>query len=180
MASAQDSSAGHLERDSSNSIENKEQVSSITETDGWPSRLPDLDPAVEYRMNNRRRGLALIFNHEDFFWHLRLNSRQGTNADSKNLFRTLKELGFDVQSYYNLKTVEVLDKIHEASTQDHSDADCFLCVFLSHGEDNHVYSYDSKIDIQTLTDPFKGDKCKSLIGKPKIFIIQAIILTVKL
>uniref|UniRef100_A0AC11CNC1 Caspase 6 n=1 Tax=Ovis aries TaxID=9940 RepID=A0AC11CNC1_SHEEP len=60
-----------------------------------------------------------------------------------------------------------------ASTASHVDADCFLCVFLSHGEGNHIYAYDAKIEIQTLTSLFKGDKCQSLVGKPKIFIIQA-------
>jgi hypothetical protein len=58
------------------------------------------------------------------------------------------------------------------STSSHIDADCFICVFLSHGEGNHVYAYDAKIEIQTLTGLFKGDKCQSLVGKPKIFIIQ--------
>lgn len=59
-----------------------------------------------------------------------------------------------------------------ASISSHTDADCFLCVFLSHGEGNHIYAYDAKIEIQTLTGLFKGDKCQSLVGKPKIFIIQ--------
>lgn len=44
------------------------------------------------------------------------------------------------------------------STSSHVDADCFLCVFLSHGEGNHIYAYDAKIKIQTLTGLFKGDK----------------------
>uniref|UniRef100_A0A8D2L044 Caspase-6 n=2 Tax=Varanus komodoensis TaxID=61221 RepID=A0A8D2L044_VARKO len=59
------------------------------------------------------------------------------------------------------------------ATEQHDDADCFVCAFLSHGEDDHVYAYDAKIKIQSLTSMFKGDKCPSLVGKPKIFIIQA-------
>lgn len=45
-------------------------------------------------------------------------------------------------------------------------------VFLSHGENDHIYTYDDKISVQDITSQFKGDKCKSLVGKPKIFIIQ--------
>uniref|UniRef100_A0A8C3KFJ2 Caspase-6 n=1 Tax=Calidris pygmaea TaxID=425635 RepID=A0A8C3KFJ2_9CHAR len=56
---------------------------------------------------------------------------------------------------------------------DHSDADCFICIFLSHGEDDHIYAFDAQIKIETMTDMFRGDKCQSLVGKPKIFIIQA-------
>ncbi|XP_043829285.1 caspase-6 [Dromiciops gliroides] len=63
--------------------------------------------------------------------------------------------------------------IYNVSTSSHVDADCFLCVFLTHGEGNHIYAYDAKIDVQKLTTMFKGDRCQTLVGKPKIFIIQA-------
>lgn len=59
-----------------------------------------------------------------------------------------------------------------AAQEDHSDADCFLLAFLSHGEDDHIFAYDGKISIQEITSLFKGDKCKSLVGKPKIFVVQ--------
>ncbi|KAJ1217673.1 hypothetical protein NDU88_005266 [Pleurodeles waltl] len=85
----------------------------------------------------------------------------------------LLEQGFEVSCYDNLKTEEIHEKILDASTADHSDADCFLCVFLSHGEKDHIYSYNAKMEIQGLTSMFKGDKCPTLVGKPKIFIIQA-------
>ncbi|KAG9347068.1 hypothetical protein JZ751_005995, partial [Albula glossodonta] len=55
----------------------------------------------------------------------------------------------------------------------HTDADCFVCVFLSHGENDHIYAHDDKINIQEITALFKGDRCRSLVGKPKIFILQA-------
>ncbi|XP_074849554.1 caspase-6-like isoform X2 [Carettochelys insculpta] len=124
-------------------------------------------------MNHRRRGLALIFNHERFYWHLTLPDRRGTHADRDNLKRSLTELGFEVRSFDDPKAEDVLRTIYEVSVDNHSDADCFVCVFLSHGEDNHVYAYDAKIQIQRVTNMFRGDKCPSLVGKPKIFIIQA-------
>uniref|UniRef100_A0A3P8T3B3 Caspase-6 n=1 Tax=Amphiprion percula TaxID=161767 RepID=A0A3P8T3B3_AMPPE len=145
----------------------------LTETDAFMTSSLALDPAEEYKMGNKRRGLALIFNQERFFWRLGLSDRHGTNADRANLEKRLLELNFVVRSYDNYKQVEVLDKIYEAAEEDHSDADCFVLAFLSHGEDDHVYAYDGKISIQDITSLFKGDKCKSLAGKPKIFIIQA-------
>ncbi|XP_069545465.1 caspase-6-like isoform X2 [Brachyistius frenatus] len=147
----------------------------LTETDAYITRSfasLALDPAEEYKMGNKRRGLALIFNQERFFWRLGLNDRHGTNADRYNLEKRLQELNFEARSYDNYKQEEVLDKICEAAEEDHSDADCFLLVFLSHGENDHVYTYDGKINIQLITAMFKGDKCKSLAGKPKIFILQ--------
>nr|XP_058923692.1 caspase-6 isoform X2 [Kogia breviceps] len=143
----------------------------MTETDAFPMREV-FDPAETYKMDHKRRGIALIFNHERFFWHLTLPDRQGTCADRDSLKRRFSDLGFEVKCFDDLKAEELLLKIHEASTASHADADCFLCVFLSHGEGNHIYAYDAKIEIQTLTGLFKGDKCQSLVGKPKIFIIQ--------
>uniref|UniRef100_A0A8C8DID5 Caspase family p20 domain-containing protein n=1 Tax=Oryzias sinensis TaxID=183150 RepID=A0A8C8DID5_9TELE len=118
----------------------------------------DLNPNEEYRMNHKRRGLALIFNHERFYWRLGMNSRSGTNADRYNL-----------EKRYPSITPPL---IHEASEEDHSDADCFLLVFLSHGENNCVYTFDGMINIQDITAAFRGDNCPSLVGKPKIFIFQ--------
>uniref|UniRef100_A0A3B4FSA4 Caspase-6 n=1 Tax=Pundamilia nyererei TaxID=303518 RepID=A0A3B4FSA4_9CICH len=131
------------------------------------------DGAEEYQMGNKRRGLALIFNQKDFFWRLELPERRGTNVDCDNLEKRLKDLNFEVKCHNNLKLEAVLDEIVKAAEEDHSDADCFLLAFLSHGDDNHVYCHDGKISIQEITSKFKGDKCPDLVGKPKIFIIQA-------
>ncbi|XP_061736288.1 caspase-6-like [Nerophis ophidion] len=144
----------------------------LTETDAFTSEAL-LDPRQEYKMDYKRRGLALIFNQERFFWRLGLNDRHGTITDRYNLEIRLKALNFEVKVYENYKNEEVLEKIHEAAEADHSDADCFVLIFLSHGEDEHVYTHDGKISIQHITSLFKGDKCKSLVGKPKIFVLQA-------
>ncbi|XP_066137368.1 caspase-6 isoform X2 [Saccopteryx bilineata] len=102
----------------------------MTETDAF-YKSEMFDPAEKYKMDHKRRGLALIFNHERFFWHLTLPDRRGTNADRDNLQRRFSDLGFEVKCFNNLKAEELLLKLHE------------------------------------------GDKCQSLVGKPKIFIIQA-------
>uniref|UniRef100_A0A672TCS6 Caspase-6 n=1 Tax=Sinocyclocheilus grahami TaxID=75366 RepID=A0A672TCS6_SINGR len=127
-----------------------------------------LDPNEEYKMDHKKRGMALIFNHENFYWQLMLNSRSGTNADRQNL-----ELGFEVKACDDYKREEVLSTIREAAAANHVDADCFVCVFLSHGENGHIFANDGQIQIQEITDLFKGNKCRSLVGKPKIFILQA-------
>ncbi|RLW09094.1 hypothetical protein DV515_00002589 [Chloebia gouldiae] len=94
-----------------------------------------------------------------------------TEVDALNI--SLTDLGFEVRLFDDLKKDDVQQTIYEASMEDHSNADCFVCVFLSHGEDGNIFAYDDKIEIQTITDMFRGDKCQSLVGKPKIFIIQA-------
>jgi len=59
------------------------------------------------------------------------------------------------------------------SREDHSDADCFVCVVLSHGEDGVIYGTNGTLKLHSLIEMFKGDHCPSLAGKPKIFFIQA-------
>jgi len=61
---------------------------------------------------------------------------------------------------------------------DHSECDCFGCAVLSYGREGYVYATDKLVPIETLTWPFKGDKCPSLVGKPKLFFIQVTVLVI--
>ncbi len=65
------------------------------------------------------------------------------------------------------------------SEEDHSDADCFVCVILSHGKEGVIYGTNGTIKIDSLVSNFKGDRCESLAGKPKLFFIQVLILSLK-
>ena len=57
-----------------------------------------------------------------------------------------------------------------ASTEDHSDCDCFAVAVLTHGDDGVLYGTDATVSIENFLAPIKN--CKSLAGKPKIFIFQ--------
>ena len=64
--------------------------------------------------------------------------------------------------------------ISELAKEDHSDADCLLVTVLTHGLNSHILqAYDKLYEVEELWLPFTADKCLSLAGKPKIFIIQA-------
>ena len=57
--------------------------------------------------------------------------------------------------------------------EDHSDADCLIVTVLTHGKSSEIISaYDCFYQVKELWSPFTADKCLSLAGKPKIFIIQ--------
>lgn len=66
--------------------------------------------AVEYNMNYKKRGLALIFNHE-LFDIPNLTKRQGTNIDCEKLEKTFENLGFEVTSHKDCKLGQLLDHI---------------------------------------------------------------------
>uniref|UniRef100_A0A8D8F140 Caspase-1 n=3 Tax=Culex pipiens TaxID=7175 RepID=A0A8D8F140_CULPI len=145
-----------------------------------PSRLP-VNPAyvidrtgAYYPMNHKRRGKALIFTHETFAKATKLKSRKGAKADSKALGKSLKRLGFDVDIYSD-KGKEEINKITEkASRQDHSNADCLLVAILTHGDDgDSLCAHDGSYQFSSVWTQFTEERCPSLAGKPKIFIVQA-------
>uniref|UniRef100_A0AAR2JD61 Caspase-6 n=1 Tax=Pygocentrus nattereri TaxID=42514 RepID=A0AAR2JD61_PYGNA len=128
---------------------------------------------LEYQMDNKQRGLALIFNQEHFDLKLKLNQRRGTAKDKASLTERFQELGFKVKAYDDIKKKKMLCILRKAAEANHTDADCFVCVFMSHGDDGHVFARDNTVDIKEITALFKGNRCRSLVGKPKIFIFQA-------
>jgi caspase-like apoptosis-related cysteine protease len=65
-----------------------------------------------YKMNHTRRGMAIIFNHENFnSWFLK--PRDGTNVDCDNLKRTMQGLGFEVTVHCNNKREELIKIVDE-------------------------------------------------------------------
>lgn len=58
------------------------------------------------------------------------------------------------------------------SQEDHSNSASFVCVLLSHGDEGLIYGIDRPEKFENLTKYFKGDRCRSLVGKPKLFFIQ--------
>lgn len=125
-----------------------------------------------YKMSHKRRGMAIIFNHEYFDIHS-LKPRSGTNVDRDNLKYTMKDLGFEVSVYDNLKIKDIMKIVDEAAQSDHSDCDCFVLAVLSHGEMGIIYARDAIYKPECLWTPFTADKCPSLAGKPKLFFLQA-------
>nr|AOR82885.1 caspase-6 [Apostichopus japonicus] len=134
--------------------------------------LADLQLST-YKMNHAKRGIAVIFNNETFDWSTRMNRRVGTQKDVENLQNYLGLLGFEVNVLQDRSTDEIKHTLYQVSKLDHSDSDCFLCAFLTHGDDGVIYGRDGTTELQELFDLFRGEKCPSLVGKPKVFFIQA-------
>lgn len=126
--------------------------------------------AEEYNMCHPRRGVALIFNH-NYFDHMA--NRSGTAKDCYNLSVELELLGFEIQVYKDLSYTKLSGILMGTAAQDHSSADCLLVVVMSHGDPGLLHARDRPYPTTELWSHFTGDKCHSLIGKPKLFFIQA-------
>ncbi|XP_030058570.1 caspase-7 [Microcaecilia unicolor] len=131
------------------------------------------NPAYQYKMNYKRLGKCVIINNKNFDAQTGMATRGGTDKDAGELFHCFKRLGFEVATYNDRTCDQMQNLLKHAAEESHHDCACFACILLSHGEEGLIYGTDGSISIKTLTSLFRGDNCKSLVGKPKLFFIQA-------
>ncbi|XP_055864637.1 caspase-3-like isoform X2 [Biomphalaria glabrata] len=132
-----------------------------------------------YQMKSEKRGKVLVINNAKFET---LTERDGSGQDEESIYETFRELKFEVQVLHD-KTHEEIESILETeSKSDFSEFDCFILFVLSHGHKDVVYGTDGYFDEITKQPKncvqityLKSKLCtnKSLIGKPKMFFIQA-------
>ena len=123
-----------------------------------------------YKMNQPRRGLAIVFNHKNF--DNKSQQRNGTNIDRKSIKATLKKLDFEVRIYDDESATKIMEILENVRKENHYDADCICVVVLSHGGEGIVSAKDETYEIKNLWEPFTADRCPSLAGKPKLFLFQ--------
>ena len=128
-----------------------------------------------YSMTHLSRGIALIINNEKFHPRTKLGDRRDSTGDVEQLNKVLKDkLQFNVIICKNMTVKQMKKLFEDISTTDHTQNDCFLCVILSHGEDGGIiYGTDESAALNDLISYILPNKCTSLAGKPKLFIIEA-------
>eukprot|EP00069_Balaena_mysticetus_P004756 bmy_17602T0 len=95
-------------------------------------------------------------------------------ASGKALRKTFSELHFEIVHYKDYTAKKICEVLKSYQSMDHNNKDCFICCILSHGDKGIIYGSDGQeAPIYELTSYFTGSKCPSLLGKPKIFFIQA-------
>jgi hypothetical protein len=140
-------------------------------------RDPDPESKLKgltYRLVHRHRGRLLIVNNINFDPGTKLETREGSIHDATNLDNLFTRLGFKVQTKEDQNAEDIKTLIEdEAQRGDHGDA-FFLCI-LSHGTRDKIVGTDgSTVDIEeNIMAPFAANRCKSLVGKPKVFLFQA-------
>lgn len=68
-----------------------------------------MDPNIEvYKMNHKRRGIALIFNNVKIY-----PARNNAEECSRNLSQTLQMMGFDVQLIVNATLQMLIEKLKD-------------------------------------------------------------------
>ena len=82
------------------------------------------------------------------------------------------KFGFTTREDIYLTTSDMLKALTDTAQRDFSNNDCFCCIIRSTGTEHGICGTDDKpIDVKTITSLFTSDKCPSLDGKPKIFVL---------
>ncbi|XP_068437427.1 caspase-3-like [Clinocottus analis] len=129
--------------------------------------------SYRYRMDYPSIGTCLIINNKNFDKSTNMSTRNGTDVDAADAVKTFAQLGYKITVANDQTTYQMMELMSNASKQDHSDSASFVCVLLSHGDEGVIYGTDGFEKLDNLTRFFKGDRCQSLVGKPKLFFIQA-------
>ena len=125
---------------------------------------------IDYKVKS---GYVLVINNYIFPQRLDVE-RTGSNDDVRNLQSLFDDFNFTTRTHDNLTQSEIRSLLRETSEKDFSRYDCFVCVILSHGSTDGIHGTDNQaIKIEAITSVFRRNKCPSLEGKPKIFLIQA-------
>ncbi|CAL1531056.1 unnamed protein product [Lymnaea stagnalis] len=143
--------------------------------------LTGLREETRYSMNTSPRGKALIINNEIFQF---LSSRDGSERDMEMTIDMFKFLDFEVSVKKNQTSEEMKSSLYNfANDTSLGSVSALAVVIMSHGHsDDTIFGIDgemihrapvnyiTKFDCQ---QSFTGKKCPLMIGKPKLFIIQA-------
>jgi hypothetical protein len=130
-----------------------------------------------YEMERSPHGIALIINNKTF--QSDEKTRHGTEFDEENLAKVFQYLGYRIHIFNDCVADEIEKIMEEMRERDHSNHDSFVCCILSHGgktSDGREYvsgSDSQNIFIDDISKKLDATNCRSLAGKPKVFIIQA-------
>ncbi|RMX42441.1 hypothetical protein pdam_00010896 [Pocillopora damicornis] len=130
------------------------------------------DDDLVYSMKCEPHGLCLIVNNVDFEY---LSRRGGSDVDAKKLDELFTKLQYKVKMVRNQTSKQLKETLTQfARLNDHGMADSVVVCLLSHGLEGQIFGVDGVlVSIPDLLALFNGYAAKDLIGKPKMFFIQA-------
>uniref|UniRef100_A0AAY5EEB3 Caspase-8 n=2 Tax=Electrophorus electricus TaxID=8005 RepID=A0AAY5EEB3_ELEEL len=145
----------------------------VGSSQGTAAARPEAQPTDkdEYPMKSKPRGFCVIINNEQFTNTEK--TRSGSKKDADALKEVFEFLGFTVKMHTDLSAEEMKELMLRYSKQQHN-GDCFVCCVLSHGNSKGVLGCDGNLcPTEDIFTPFDGKNCSTLVGKPKVFFIQA-------
>nr|XP_033338475.1 caspase-1-like [Megalopta genalis] len=174
----QRSTKGSKDIDSTDTIKIQEAWEDYDDDEYFPKpvhlvKSPVTKNDTYYNMNHKRRGKCVIFNHDVF--DSGEKHRDGSKLDVKMIETIFQDvLEFEVIPYHNLTNNEITETTKRLSAENHSDSDCFCMFILTHGTSGDTLAAsDCYYPLKSIWQKFTGDHCPTLVGKPKLFFVQA-------
>ncbi|CAH1271382.1 CASP10 [Branchiostoma lanceolatum] len=127
------------------------------------------------RFQPETNGRALIINNTRFTTS-EMSERTTAEGDPQKLAEAFlsQQVNIDVKTHQNLDLSTMLYVLQDEANRDHSDEDFFACCIMSHGTQGKVFAADGfSAELLDILSLFNGNRCPSLMGKPKLFFIQA-------
>lgn len=124
-------------------------------------------------MQSVQRGICLIVNNVLFDLDM-FPQRKGSDMDAYRFKEIFKQLGFAVESKRNLTAEKMKAVFKQVAARCTAKYDALVVILLSHGTESGIYGTDGlEVDLNDILSYFDNKKCKQMLGKPKVFIVQA-------
>ena len=101
--------------------------------------------------------------------------REGSEQDVESLRTLFESLRFEVIIKRDLKRDQIKGVAQAYGSKNHDKFVAFVLIVMSHGDDKDcIFGVDDdSISVIKVMKEFQAERCPSLKGKPKIFIIQS-------
>lgn len=169
----------HTSSTSSNSI-NNDNSCAYNENDHVSSTVNNsdvnkIDTYDDHNNNNVHNRCDVVQNQTN---HSELPQRPWSYDDARNLENVFQQLGFVVYVENNLTASDMLRSFRSTANKCKAEHDALFVIILTHGNENHLYGSDGQaVDIHEMIDCFDNRRCKVMLGKPKVFLMQSILYT---
>lgn len=132
------------------------------------------DPKEHYKMTARPRGPCLIINNIDFEGDM-FPTRKGSDEDAKRFDVIFQQLGFKVIMTRNQTADQMKKLFKDVAAECKQEHDALFVFILSHGSEHGIYGVDGiEVYLESeIISCFDNRNCKAMLGKPKVFVIQA-------
>lgn len=155
------------ETDSTKVIQDAQIIEKVIPATQW------IQDSECYEISSKPRGLCLILNNYDF--KNVKETRKGSERDVKMLNSVFEQLGYTVEVHTD-KSAEDMMKIFEdfARRPEHYYLHSCIIIIMSHGTKELLYGIDcEEVYLKNIFKLFNNENCPALIGRPKLFFIQA-------
>lgn len=132
------------------------------------------DPEDDYKMTSRPRGPCLIINNIDFEADI-FPTRKGSDEDARRFDDIFQQLGFTVIMRRNQTADQMRKLFKDVADECKPEHNALFVFILSHGSEHGIYGTDGmEVLLESeIISCFDNRNCKAMLGKPKVFVIQA-------